>query len=128
MRRIDGKRGQEREDVAEEIVFEPGFLRLVTSGPSTRTMPASASAVAVRAIAPADPDQQRNAFGDADELLRRRQSLGAFGVDAFTHLRAQAGDADHEELIEIVGGDRQEFQPLEQRISRDWPIPPARGG
>ena len=34
-------------------------------------------------------DQHRNGFGDAHELFGRRQSLRAFGVDAFADLRAQ---------------------------------------
>ena len=36
---------------------------------------------------------------------------------AGAHLPAQAGDADHEELVEIVGGDRQEPQLLQQRMA-----------
>ena len=28
----------------------------------------------------------------------------------------QAGDADHEEFVQVVGGNRQETQPLEQRV------------
>ena len=32
------------------------------------------------------------------------------------HLAAQARDADHEELVEIAGRDRQEAQLLEQRM------------
>ena len=35
------------------------------------------------------------------------------------HLADQAGDADHEEFVEIVGGDRQEAQPLQQRMVAD---------
>ncbi len=41
---------------------------------------------------------------------------GLLVADAFADLRAEAGDADHEELVEVIGGDRQEFKPLEQRV------------
>ena len=44
MRRIDGERRQQREDMGEKMILEPGLLRLGDSGPSTSTMPSSASA------------------------------------------------------------------------------------
>ena len=39
-------------------------------------------------------------------------------VDAGEHLAFEAGDADHVEFVEVVGRDRQEAQPLEQRMAR----------
>ncbi len=38
--------------------------------------------------------------------------------DAGAHLALEAGDAHHEEFVEIVGRDRQEPHPLEQRMVR----------
>ena len=43
---------------------------------------------------------------------------GLFGGDALAHLAGEAGDADHEELVEIGGRDRQEAHALEQRMVR----------
>ena len=62
-------------------------------------------------------DQHQDGFRDAGELLARGQAFGTHGRDAGTHLRAQAGDAHHEELVEIVRRNRQEFKPFEQRMA-----------
>ena len=51
------------------------------------------------------------------KLLGRGQALGTLGGDAGAHLRPQTGDAHHEEFVEVVGRDRQEPQPLEQRMA-----------
>ena len=56
--------------------------------------------------------------GDGGQLLGRRQAVGAGDGDAGPDLAAQAGDAHHVEFVEVVGGDRQEAQPLEQRVVR----------
>ena len=60
-----------------------------------------------------------NRLVDEDELLGRRQAVGAAFGDAFADLRLDAGDADHEELIKVIGGNRQEPHPLQQRDGRD---------
>ena len=36
----------------------------------------------------------------------------------FAQLALQAGDAGHEELVQIIGRDGQEAQPLQQRVRR----------
>ena len=38
------------------------------------------------------------------------------GRDALAHLAFQAGDPHHEEFVEVVGRDRQEAHPLQQRV------------
>ncbi len=119
MRRIDRERGQQRKNVGEEIVFEPGLLRLG----DVRTVDQHDAGIGERRpqFAPLRLlifDQDRDGLGNADELLGGRQPFRAFGVDAFAQLRAKAGHAHHEEFVEVIGGDRQEFQPLEQRIVR----------
>ena len=53
---------------------------------------------------------------DAAQLLGRGQSIRAAGDDAGAHLALEAGDAHHEEFVEIVGGNRQETHPLQQRM------------
>ena len=50
------------------------------------------------------------------ELLFGRASVRAFQRDAFAHLAGQPGDADHEELVEVAGRDRQEAHALQQRV------------
>ena len=56
--------------------------------------------------------------GDADpgELLGRGEPVLRQRRDAGAHLPDEARDADHEELVEVVGRDRQEAQLLEQRM------------
>ncbi len=62
--------------------------------------------------------QRRHPFADPLELLGRRAAVRRNLGDAGEHLPDQARDADHEEFVEIVGGDREEPQPLEQRMVR----------
>ena len=52
------------------------------------------------------------------ELLLGRAAVRALGGDAFADLAGEAGDADHEELVEIGCRDRQEADALEQRMAR----------
>ncbi len=48
--------------------------------------------------------------------LRRRPAVRARVAEAGVDLVVQAGDADHEELVEVRAEDRRELQPLEQRL------------
>ena len=118
MRRIDRKRRQQRENVREEIILEPGFLRLADVGTvdqhdaGFRKRGAQFTPLRLLIL-----DQQLDGFGDPYQLFGRRQSLGALGTDAGAHLRPEAGDADHEEFIEVVRRDREKLQPLQQWMS-----------
>src|SRR6185437_6943614 len=62
--------------------------------------------------------QLAGAFGYRIELLCRRQPVLARRTDARQHLPFEAGDAHHVELVEVVGRDREEAQPLEQWLAR----------
>ena len=53
---------------------------------------------------------------DEMQLFRRREAIGAALGDAFPDLRFQARDADHEELVQIIGGNRQKPDPLQYRM------------
>ena len=48
--------------------------------------------------------------------LRRRAPVRARVAEAGVDLVVQAGDADHEELVEVRGVDRRELQALQQRL------------
>ena len=52
----------------------------------------------------------------AVELLADRQPVGRPLLDPERLVRLEAGDADHEEFVEVVGRDRQEAHALEQRV------------
>ncbi len=117
MGRIDGERRQQREDVRQEIIFEPGFFRLGDVG----TVDQDDAGLGERGtqLTPLRLlvlHQKHHGFGDAHQLLRRRQPFRAFGRNTGAHLGAQAGDAHHEEFVEVVGRDRQKPQSLEQRM------------
>ena len=69
---------------------------------------------------PPDPllmlQQQIGALGDRLQLLRRGQTIGRSLLDLLAILSDQSGEANHEKFIEIAAGNRQEAQPLEQRM------------
>ena len=117
MRRVDGERRQHREDVEQEMVFEPGGFRAVQA----RRLDDGDALVGKFAakLAPAAlllGRQQRHALADLGELFSRGQTVLGGRRDARTRLPIEARNAHHEEFIEIVGGDRQEPQLLEQRM------------
>jgi len=57
-------------------------------------------------------DHALGAQRHAGQRLGRQQAVGT-GLDhARAKLLLQAGDADHEELVEVAGGDAQKLQPL----------------
>jgi len=55
---------------------------------------------------------------DPHQLLGGRQPVRAALGDAFTHLRLETGDADHEELIKVIRRNRQEPDPLQGGVAR----------
>jgi hypothetical protein len=62
--------------------------------------------------------ERRRLGADLLELLGRRQPVGAGQRHLGAHEALKAGDAHHEELVEVVGGDGEEAQLLEQRMVR----------
>lgn len=52
------------------------------------------------------------------ELLGRRLAVRRLDGDLLAHLPFEAGNADHEEFIEVGGRDGEETQPLQQRMIR----------
>ena len=65
---------------------------------------------------------------DGAQLLGGRQPVVADRRDELARLALQAGDAHHQEFVEVLAGDRQEAQPLEQRMIAGSPPPPGRAG
>ena len=110
MRRIDRKRRQQRKDVGEKIVLEPGLLGLGDidaidqhdAGLGQRRAQLEPLRLLIL-------DQEQHGFANAGELLGGGQALGALLDDAGAQRGAEAGDAHHEELVEVGGGDREEF-------------------
>ncbi len=117
MRRVDGERREQRKDVGEEMLLQPAALRLfqlrtVDQGDAGGGEIRPQLQPALLLIAGEPPDR----LDDAHELLVGREAIGAAADDALAHLALEAGDAHHEEFVEVVGRDRQEAHPLEQRM------------
>jgi hypothetical protein len=55
---------------------------------------------------------------DVFELLDRGLAVGRTHREALAHLAFEAGDAHHEELVEVGGRDRQKANTLQQRMRR----------
>ena len=118
MRRIDRERRQHREDAAEEMFLQPFAIGLGDVGglddDDADVLDLARATRASAAAARSSSSVTRSLiFG---ELLGGRQPVLRQRRDAGAHLPAQAGDAHHEEFVEIIGGDRQEAQLLEQRM------------
>ena len=114
MRWIDGERRQQREHVAQEEILQPRLFLLA----HIRAIDQDDSLLGknLAQLAPARllmAREHRDRFADAAELFGRRQPVGALGGDTLAYLAFQAGDPDHEKLVEIVGGNRQETHPFE---------------
>ena len=63
-------------------------------------------------------DELLGAAGDSLQLSERFEAVDrrVLRQHVAEGLLAQAGDADHEELVEVRGEDREELCPLEQRV------------
>ena len=68
------------------------------------------------------------ALVDLGELLRRRAAVRLGVGDAGLRLADQAGDAHRVELVEVVRADREEAQPLQQRMAGVLGLVQTRGG
>ena len=117
MRRVDRQRGQHRKDLFLEMLLQP---RLLVLGELAAGDAGNAFAL-----------EQRHQVGKALllvflkplhlaqqvlELLLGRAAVRALELDALAHLAGEAGDPHHEELVQIVGRDREEAHPLQQRV------------
>ncbi len=132
MGRIDGQRRQHRQDVVREDRLGRRLVRRAGDIPGVEQ--------------PDPGDGQFAADLDPDALLVGHQMVG-LGVDlaqllaggkavlaqhphAFADLAFETGDADHVELVKVVGRDGEETQALQQRvprIDRLFQHPPVKG-
>ena len=118
VRRVDRLRRQHREDLLAEMLVEPGSRRLRRAARRRRRMtPASASAACRSSHTSCWLVTSRSASAvDRGQLLAGGQAVDRPLLDPERLVRLEAGDADHEEFVEVAGRDRQEAQPLEQRV------------
>ena len=119
VRRVDRQRRQDREDLVDEELSSQVALAVGELGAGEHGDAGLAQLALQRA-----PDallvghQVERALADRGELLGRRQAVVAQqGRPVGQHVD-QAGHADHVELVEVAGRDRQEAHPLQQRMAR----------
>ena len=117
MRGVDGLRGDERQDVGLEIVFEPLLLffgefidqrddNALLGEKSPQDLETFLLAVF----------QFEHLLADGFELLARAAAIDAGRFDIALQLPFEAGDAHGGELVEIAARNRQETQAFEQRV------------
>ena len=131
VRGIERLRRQDREDLLAEMGFEPG-LGLALDRIGVEDMDAGLGEVGtdIGPHALLIVGQRLGLGRDGGELLAGREPVGGARLDLLELLAHQAGDADHEELVEVRARDRQEAQPLEQRmggVARLFHHPPVEG-
>ncbi len=120
MRRVDRLRRQHRQDLLAEMVGQPGALgvgQILLAERPRAPRSASASRSTIHSACCATTSASAS-LGDRVELLRRGHAVGAQILDPLQLMPLEAGDADHEEFVEVGAGDRQEAKPLEQRMGR----------
>jgi hypothetical protein len=60
--------------------------------------------------------QHRHRFCNPRKLLCRGEAVRTSHADASPQQPLQAGNADHEKLVQIIGADREKTDPLKQRM------------
>ena len=116
---VERERRQHRVDVPAVVVVE---VRLDRRGVVRRVEDPDAVRGEQRAedVGPAALDVVRHPLGapaDGVELLLRAHSVGRQHLAVGAELAQQRGHADHEELVEVGRDDREELDPLEQRVT-----------
>jgi hypothetical protein len=115
VRRVDGEGSEQGKNLPKKMIFQPGLLPLGHLRPLDQNDTLLGQHLSE--LAPAlllIPRQHPDGIPDADELFGGRQPVRALDRNSGTQLALEAGDAHHEELIEVVGGDREKTHPLEQ--------------
>jgi hypothetical protein len=120
VRGVDGERGEDREDLVAEEGEQAGLLLLRQLAPADqvdalfgeggRHVLLEAGGVPGHQLARARPDHLQHLAG--------LEAGGGAGGDTGGDAALQAGDADHEELVEVAGEDREEVGALEDGSGR----------
>ena len=119
MRRVDRERRQQREDIVQEMVFDPasfGFGDIPPIDQNDTHIGENAAQIAPDRLLVVG--QCRNRFVDQHKLLGRSEAVGTALGNALAHLGLDAGDPNHEEFIKVIGGNGEKPNPLERRMTR----------
>ena len=117
MRRIDRLGGQHGQDLLAEMLVEPGAFVIGQRVDRKHVEIAFGEAFAqYQPLGLLRDDQRVGLLGDRRELLGRGQPVDRALLDSAQLLALQSSDPDHEEFVDVRARDRQEAQPLEQRV------------
>ena len=117
---VEGERRQDREDLALEVGAQLALLpggEVVVGDDLYALVPQLGQQIVV----PAAVEELALALQvgpDAGQLFRRRHAVRRRLQGPPFQLPAQPRDPHHEELVQVAAVDRQELDPLEQRMSR----------
>ena len=118
MRRVDRERRQQRENIVEEMILDPASLGLgdvAAIDQNDADLGQDAAQIAPDRLLVGG--QLRDRLVDEDKLFGRGQTVRTALGNALPHLGLDAGDADHEELIKVIGGNRQKPHPLQRGMA-----------
>ena len=118
---VDRERREHRQERAADVLLEEGALGgcRVHSAARGRHPPARAPARARRSSSDAAARESSCSAGrHRVQGLGRRESIGTHRRCFSADHALQAGDADHEELVQVRAHDCEELHPLEQRDGR----------
>ena len=118
--RVDRERGEDREDLRGEVVTQapPLLLRQVVPAQDADALVLQLRADVVEEHPRVRVGDRLAASRDARQLLPRGEAVGAADGQARLVAALEPGDADHVELVEVRGEDREELGPLQQRLAR----------
>ena len=112
---VDRLRRQDRKDLLAEMLVEPGLgfrlERLVANHVHAGRIELALQGRPNLVLAGRPAGRLRPMI--VDSCCADRQAVDGKLLDSDRLVRLQAGDADHEELVEVVGRNRQEPDPLE---------------
>jgi hypothetical protein len=117
--RVDGERRQHREQLFQEHHLQPLALALAhLARLDHHDLLGGQFAAQGQPVLGLGLHQLGGGGVDLGQLIVGRQAVLADHPHALAHLPLQAGEAHHVEFVEVVGRDRQEAQPLHQRMAR----------
>ncbi len=114
---VDGERGEDREDLAVEHLDKMAAVTLVQSVPvGHHDAGPTQCGRQVVGVDPALPlDETGDQTGDRSQLLGRAEPVGRPGAQSGRDLVLETGNPHLEELVQALGEDGQELDPLEER-------------
>ena len=115
---IERQRRQHRKDLALEVGFAESALLVGQLGVVEQAN-ALIAQLGLNIVEPAAAmliGQHVDGAADRDQLLGGRRAIGRAADHAGGDLLLDAGHADHKEFIEVGAEDREELDPLQQRV------------